>query len=152
MEDGLDVVAVRVQHVGGVVAVAVLGARSRRAVVAAAGVERRRVEGVDGLAAVAFERDVRAAGGAALMDPEVVAAVGAEARRAVVGVDVRDLLHSERPKRARIELDALVEVPDSDAEVVDDSRAFRHPQMFADGVKARGAGLPSRSSYWIIVG
>src|SRR5205823_10846011 len=46
VEDGLDVVAIRVEHVRGVVARAVLGPDPRRSVVTRAGLGRRGVEGV----------------------------------------------------------------------------------------------------------
>src|SRR5215210_1068138 len=72
MEDGLDVVAVRIQHEGPVVARVVELADAGRAVVGAAGGERRRVERVDRLAVLDPERNVHAAVGpaTALRDPE----------------------------------------------------------------------------------
>ena len=86
--DALDVVAVGVEDVGGVVVRVVLRAEPGRAVVAPARGDRRLVEPVDGLAIVALEGDVRAADGLAAPDPEVEPAVVGEVReRALLLVD-----------------------------------------------------------------
>ena len=57
MDDGLDVVSVRIELEGGIVA-GVIGAFARAAVVATAGVERGGVEGVDGGPVPCLEREV----------------------------------------------------------------------------------------------
>jgi hypothetical protein len=56
--DSLDVVAVRVQHVGAVVSSVVLGPRTRCAVIAPSRLQRRGVEGVDRLPAGGGEGEV----------------------------------------------------------------------------------------------
>ena len=60
MEDGFDVVAVRVEHEGGVVAPAVLGAEAGRAVVGAAVANRRGMPALDADVIRRRESDVRA--------------------------------------------------------------------------------------------
>src|SRR2546428_170178 len=57
---GLDPIAVGIDHEGGVVGIAVVRADPRLAVILAAGFERARVEGVDGLAARRVEANVQA--------------------------------------------------------------------------------------------
>jgi hypothetical protein len=56
--DGLDVVAIRVERVGAVVAFVVLGPQPRRAVIAPSRLQRRGVEMVHGLTAGSGEGDV----------------------------------------------------------------------------------------------
>jgi hypothetical protein len=58
VDDGLDVVAVGVPDVNGIVAGMVLGAEGRGALVPAARGKGRRVEGVDRRAALGDEGDV----------------------------------------------------------------------------------------------
>ena len=62
MEDGLDVVAVGVEHERTVVPGVIARALARRAVVAVPGGERRKVESVDLLAAPGGEGDVHVLG------------------------------------------------------------------------------------------
>src|SRR5947207_12601161 len=83
--DGLDVVAVGVEHERAVVAL-VVPAQARRAVVGAAGGEARGVERVNGRPVLARERDVHSGRvGLALMEPEDGLALIAEPDHPVVG-------------------------------------------------------------------
>ncbi len=104
-------------------------------VVPGAGLECGGVERVDGLAALAVEGHVRAPHRPALMDPEVIAAVEAESRGAVVGVDVGDALEPERRQRAGVEVQALHEVAHADPDVVDYAQACPHRRRgYARGI------------------
>ena len=79
--DGLDVVAVRVENVGGVVVHVVLRADPGGSVVPATRADGGRVEVVDGLAIGALECHVRAADGVAPPDAEVEPALRRRSRR-----------------------------------------------------------------------
>src|SRR4051794_41913424 len=87
---------------------------------------------VDRLVALGVEGDVHPAHWPPLVNPEVVAAVHAEARRAVVGIDERDPLEAERSQSAPIEVEALLEVAHAAANAVGDPRSFAHAIMEAD--------------------
>ena len=88
--DGLDVVAVGVEHEGAVVVGVVDLAHARPAVVRRAGLERGGVEGIDGLTILGRERHVHAAVGPpiALGDPE-------EGELAAKSPHVRSRLHHQ---------------------------------------------------------
>jgi hypothetical protein len=73
VEHGFDVVPVRVEDIGGVVAGVVLRPDARHAVVAGAGRERNVVEAIDGLSALGLERDVRTSDRVAAPNAEVEA-------------------------------------------------------------------------------
>ena len=104
--DGLDVVAVGVEHVRRVVGRVVLRTHAGSAVVCPARGQRRRVERVHGFAVIALESDVRAADGLSPPDPEVEAVCVRE-----VGEPPRLLVHdpvSERLQRSEIKFFAAL--------------------------------------------
>ena len=72
MTDGLDIVAVGIEHEGSVVIGVVVGTQAGRAVVLAARSDRRAVEGIDRCAGERSESDVDmpAAQAFSLADPE----------------------------------------------------------------------------------
>ena len=84
------------------------------------------MEGVDGRLALGVEGHVHAPGGAALVDPEVVAAAEAESRRPVVRVGQRYPLEAERSERELVEAKAFFEIANADADVVNDPYAITH--------------------------
>ena len=117
--DRFDVVAVGVEDERAVVGRVVVLADAGRAVVGAAGRERGRVEGVDRLAVVAGERDVRAgAVRLALRDPELVLALGAE-RGGLPLLEGHRLLEPERLEGLPVEGPAALEVAHVDADMVE---------------------------------
>ena len=85
MVDGLDIVAVGVEHVGAVVAFVVLGPQPRRAVIAPSCLQRRGVETVHGLPAGSGEGDVEPGDGPlACVDDEPPALPASEGQEALV--------------------------------------------------------------------
>src|SRR5215218_10847195 len=83
--DGLDVVAIGVEHVGAVVAFVVLGSQPRRAVIAPSRLQRRDVETVHGLPAGSGERDVEPGDGPlACVDDKLPALSAPEGYEALV--------------------------------------------------------------------
>jgi hypothetical protein len=123
MAHGLDVVAVEVVHVGAVVVLVVLGPHARRAVVAPARGQRSRVERVDRGAVSAREGDVDRRGRLPRPDPEVLVALGPEARGR--SLDLQNS-RAEGLQRVRVEALARVVVADGQRQVVDE-RATRRP-------------------------
>ena len=80
MADGLDVVTVRVEHEGAVVVRVVVRPQPRRAIVLAAGRERRVIERIDRRSIVRGDRHVQRTIDPALgADPEIRLAADAEA-------------------------------------------------------------------------
>jgi hypothetical protein len=71
MADRFNVVAVRIEDEGSIVARMVLGAKPRTAIVAPTRREGRLMEGINGGAVVGGERDMEGLAWLALADPEV---------------------------------------------------------------------------------
>jgi hypothetical protein len=91
VEHRLDVVAVGIPDIGGVVALGVLHPDPRRAPVATTVRQRRRIESVDRLVAERIEGHVRAGGRLGTgEDGEVVHALGAERDPVGVGLELHD--------------------------------------------------------------
>src|SRR5581483_7857747 len=158
MADGLDVVAVGVEHEGGVVIGMVMRAQARRAVVPRAGGDRRCVEGIDLGAVARGEGDMDAplaCGAEAFADPEERLALSPEAdRRAASGLlvgDSHDDADAERGERLQIELGRPGQMADRDADMVDHGRPlpllYALDQLALEGgdrgrrVQTLGAGL-----------
>ena len=90
--DGLDVVSVRIEHIGAVVVRVVVRAQPGRAVVLAAGGDGGAIEGVDGGPVLGCDRNVQAAIETALVaDPEIGLAAGTEAGGVMSASGLRDL-------------------------------------------------------------
>jgi hypothetical protein len=111
--NGLDVVAVRIEHEGGEIARAV-GALARPAVVAAAGGERRFVEGADRRPVGGPEGEVHPAHGA-------VRTVDEQLIRGEMVRLVRRQLPPERPEGGAVEAAARLQVGDAEVKVVDEA-------------------------------
>src|SRR5262245_24896759 len=99
----------------------------RRAIVLAAGRERRAIEGVDGGAVLGDESDVEAAfEHAAAADPEIRLARVAEARIGMAAGFLRRHLHhhaiAERRQRALVERLGAVEVGYAEADMIEHGR------------------------------
>src|SRR4051812_24834307 len=127
--DGLDVVPVRVEHEGAVVALRVLRAQGRGAVVGATGRERLLVEGLHLLHALGSERDVhRRADGIVGRDREGMLAAGvAELDLVRQHVARQGLGQTERGQRPFVEGPAARKVADPDREVIDRRTLCCHP-------------------------
>jgi hypothetical protein len=121
----LDVVAVRIVHVGRVEILVVVGAQAGRAVVLPARRHRRVVERVYSSAIGSGERDVRRAALRARAEPEV----GHPLTCAEAGATLE--LHperiAERRERLRIEALCLLEVADVRGYVVKHRSSFHGP-------------------------
>src|SRR5258708_40095434 len=100
----LDVVAVGIEHEGAVVIRVVVRPQPRRAVILAAGGERRTVEGVDRCAIIGGDRDVQDALNPALAtDPEIRIAVAPETGGGTSALGFRDLHdHAVAERRQRL--------------------------------------------------
>jgi hypothetical protein len=131
VEDGLDVVAVRIEHEGRVVT-RVVGALARRAVVAPAGVEGGAVEGLHNVGPGSLERQVDTR-------HRAIGAIDVE----LVGVEVvfafdEGVLPADRCEHRTVETPARVEVRDPQVHVVDQSADVElHLSLLASA-----AGLP----------
>src|SRR5664279_2341911 len=113
----LDVVTIGIADEAAVVMLVILGPCARRAVVGAAGRDRRGVEVAHDLATTRTERDVDLIVRLArAVDPEVCFVVRAEARYAGKVCEERV---AERGECFGVERDALVEIADPNASVID---------------------------------
>src|SRR5262249_32350076 len=148
----LDVVPVGIQHER---RVPVVLAHSWGAIVLAAGLQRGRVERVDGRGRVREERHVGGSADLALRDPEVVAAILHETEGiAVLAVDAV----AQRRQGLLVELPALAGVAAAEADVLDHdqrvprARAVRKPWTAqveeATGWGAGAAPERRRSTAW----
>src|SRR5688572_3023602 len=115
--DGLDVVAVGIQHEGAEVFGVIFGTQAGATVVSPARVERGAMERLDHGAIAGREGDVKHRAGRPLLEPERRLAAAAEARAGDRVLEQQ--LVAERRERAREELLAALVVRDADAEVVD---------------------------------
>ena len=136
MEDRLDVVPVRVNDERCVIPGVVMRAKTRRAVVAAAGFDSGAVELVDGGSVGCGEGHMNGSGrGIPFLDPEISTALDGEPRppRAL------HYLHSERLEGLLVEGAAASLVTYSQGQVVDEGKQ-RHGQRYALYLKARPPG------------
>jgi hypothetical protein len=85
MADRFNVVAVRIEDEGPIVAWMVLGSKPRTAVVAPTRRHGRLMEGINGEAVIGSKRDVQGLPWLALADPEVGLALPPEPRRRDAG-------------------------------------------------------------------
>src|SRR5215475_4930568 len=114
MADGLDVVAVGVEHEGAVVIGVIVRSQPRRAVVFAAGLERCRIKGINGIAILGREGEVHASfDGLAAADPKLRASLGAKSglvfAARLLGGDLHQEVIAQRRESHEIEgLRALV--------------------------------------------
>jgi hypothetical protein len=108
MADRFDVVAVRIEDEGSIVAWMVLGAKPRTAVVAPTRRYGRFMEGINGEAVIGSKRDVEGLPWLALADPEVGLAPPPEPRRRDAGF--HDQLVAQRGESFRVEALALFEI------------------------------------------
>jgi hypothetical protein len=135
VEDRFHVVPVRVNDERCVIPAVVMRAKTRRAVVSAAGFDSGAVELVDGGSVGCGEGHMNGSGwGFPLLDPEISTALDGEARppRAL------HHLHSERLKRPLVEGAAACLVTYSQGQVVDEGK--RHGQRHAFYLRARPPG------------
>ena len=119
MVDGLDVVAVGVEHEGRVVG-AVVGALARAAAVLAAGGERRGVEAIDRRAILRLEGEMHAVGRRAA-PPHLAGAAHVEL---VAGEGLRGLvaqLAPEGAERSAVEAAAGLEIAHHEVDVVEET-------------------------------
>jgi len=118
---GLDAIAVGIDYEGGVVSVAVVRADPRLAVILAAGFERARVEGVDGLAARRVEANVQA--GLRIRGNRMLGRKYPEFRRrgaiAEIALALRQAPISERREGGIVKAARRLEVTDADGNVID---------------------------------
>src|SRR6516165_1550641 len=112
--NGLDVVAIGVEHKGTVVIGVIVRPQSRRPVVFAPSLERRRIEGINGIAILGHEGEMHASlDGFTAADPELRPSLGAKARLAcstrLLGGDLHHEVITQRGQSQEIEgLRALV--------------------------------------------
>src|SRR5919197_1476021 len=111
MEDGFDVVAVGIEHVGRVVPRVVLRAEPRAAVVLTPRGDRGLVEAIDRAEIGCRERDVNGRGGLTLRDREVLASLGPEGDLPALELDGSS---SERADRGLVETPAGLEIANPD--------------------------------------
>src|SRR5262249_22662683 len=108
MANGLDVVAVGVEPKGTVIIGVIVRPQSRRTVVFAASLERRCVEGVNGIAILGHEGEVHTSlDGFTAADPELRPSLGAKARVAcatrLLGGDLHHEVIAQRRQSHEIE-------------------------------------------------
>ena len=130
MADRFDVVAVRIENVGPIVARMVLGAKPGTTVVAPARRDGYLVEGVNGGAVVGGERDVESLAWLASAEPEVRLARASEPRR--VGAGFHDQLVAEREEGLRVEALAPPEVRHGKTDVIQHRSHLPPPQGRTD--------------------
>src|SRR5829696_1999839 len=116
MADRFNVVAVRIEDEGAVVARMVLGAKPRITVVAPTRRDGRLMEGINGGALIGCKRDVEGLAWLALADPEVRLAPPPEPRRRDAGF--HDQLVTQRGKSFRVEALAPLEIRDGNTHVI----------------------------------
>ena len=127
MVDGLNVVAVGIEHERAVIALRALRPRAWRSVVPSPGGQRRGIEGVDLLTPIGGKRDVDGRSGAvSLGDREVVGLLEAEGNLAGSVPPRSDLRKAERRQRPRIEVAAAREVTHTDADMVNHDPTSGH--------------------------
>jgi hypothetical protein len=108
MADRFDVVAVRIENEGSIVARMVLGAKPRTAVVAPTSRHGRLMEGINAEAVIGSKRDVEGLTWLALADPEVRLAPPPEPRCRDAGF--HDQLVAQRGESFRVEALAPLEI------------------------------------------
>src|ERR1700684_2848777 len=120
--DGLDVVAVRIEHEGAVIILMVVGPWARPAIVLAACRDRCRVKSIDGGASARGEANVRACLRAwARSNPEKglwLDAIAAEAL--ILGIEPR---YPQGTQRAIVELPRPLDVADAKRDVIQHIRS-----------------------------
>ena len=129
MMDSLYVVSIRVEDERTVIALGILGAQSRRPVVAASGLERLSMEGVDLVASICRKRHVdRRASSVCDRNGEVTRLLKPERNRGGAFPPRTDLGKPERGERTTVEVAAPSEIADADADMVNHHTAPRHVQ------------------------
>jgi hypothetical protein len=116
MADRFDVVALKIEDEGSIVARMVLGAKPRNAVVAPTRRHGRLMEGINGCALIGSKRDVEGLSWLTLADPEVRLAPPPEPRCRDAGF--YDQLVAKRGEDFRVEALALLEIRDGNTYVI----------------------------------
>ena len=119
--NGLDVVAVGIEHVRRVIAGVISGAKAGGSVVTSAGTDRGGVEGVDRCPVSGGKREVQRWAWLSLGDPQVLAAPGPEAKSST-GLD---LAAAPRCERGDVEASTHGEIRDVESDVVEESERGR---------------------------
>jgi hypothetical protein len=116
MADRFDVVAVRIEDEGPIVARMVLRAKPRTAVIAPTCRHGRLMEGINSGALIGSKRDVEGLAWLALADPEIRLAPPSESRRRDAGL--HDQLVTQRGKGFSVEALAPLEIRDWNTYVI----------------------------------
>jgi hypothetical protein len=116
MADRFNVVALRIEDEGPIVAWMVLGAKPRTAVVAPTRRYGRFMEGINGEAVIGSKRDVEGLARLALADPEVGLALPPEPRRRDTGF--HEQLVAQRGEGFSVEALAPLEIRDGNTYVI----------------------------------
>jgi hypothetical protein len=117
MADRFDVVAVRIEDEGPIVARMILRAKPRTAVVAPTRRDGRLMEGINGETVIGSKRDVEGLARLALADPEVRLSPPSETRCRDAGL--HDQLVTQRGKDFSVEALALLEIRDGNTNVIE---------------------------------
>jgi hypothetical protein len=137
MADRLNVVAVRIEDVGAVVACMVLRSKPGTAVIVPARRDGRLMEGVNGCAIIGSKRDMEGLPWLALADPEVRLAPPPEPRRRDAGF--HDQPVAKRGEGFRIEALAPLEIRDGNTYVI---QHYSHLPRLQDRTDIRQAEYP----------
>jgi len=124
--DGFDVVPVGIEHERAVVVLRVFGSQAGSTVIASAGRERRRVEGIDLLASIGGKGNVRPTDDVARRDGEIGCVLETEGDLVCAFSPWTDLRKPQRSQRPTVELTTASEIADTHADVIDDDAAPWH--------------------------
>jgi hypothetical protein len=137
MADRFDVVAVRIEDEGPIVARMVLRAKPRIAVIAPTCRHGRLMEAINSGALIGSKRDVEGLARLALADPEVGLAPPSESRRTDAGL--HDQLVTQRGKGFSVEALAPLEIRDGNTYVI---QHYSHLPRLQDRTNIRQAEYP----------